>query len=192
MLASFSILVASFFAGFAAAQTNGTTFDPSSVPLSMRNSWCNGEINTCGTLCGGHTSNNNCSGTDLTYDCTCSSNNSAPGLQYYMQSLPFFICQKSFDLCIAAHPDDSAGQSACNTTYVCGTLNASDANVATTSSASPSSTGTPTSTVATASSTGTTSPSASATGKSAAIKVGQDYGLGVLVAGLFAVLRFAL
>ncbi|MCJ1340659.1 hypothetical protein MMC09_005955 [Bachmanniomyces sp. S44760] len=186
MKAYVALLVIPLLANFAAAQsTSNSTIDPNSVPLTERNSWCNGEVNTCGMLCGGKTVANNCSGSDLTYTCTCMSNNSAPGLAFYMGTLPTFICNTQFGACIAAHPNDLAGQQQCNQTYVCGNLNASSVPVATSTSSSSSS--------MSATASPTTSPSASASAKSnMALKVGQDYGMGLFAAGALAVLGLAL
>jgi hypothetical protein len=37
----------------------------------------------------------------LNWECTCSSNSSAPGLQYYTQTMPTFICESLFAQCIS-------------------------------------------------------------------------------------------
>ena len=128
----------------------------------------------------------------LTVSCTCSSNNSAPGLPYYIGSLTSFICQQAKGDCLATNAGDLSSQQACNTQFVCATLNASDAAIAaTTSSSSMASTSTQAS--ATGSSSGTSSAaSASTTAKSFAIKVGQDYGMGIVAAGLMAVFKVLL
>lgn len=54
-----------------------------------------------------------CQQETLKYDCKCASNSSAPGLQYYTETLPTFICKELFGQCIAAHPNDADGQNAC-------------------------------------------------------------------------------
>ncbi|MCJ1253266.1 hypothetical protein MMC24_001077 [Lignoscripta atroalba] len=187
MVSSIAILFTSLLAGFVAAQGNNITIDPNSVSLTERNSWCNGQVNTCGMLCGGQVDANNCTGSDLTYSCLCASNHSAPALSLYLETLPFRICQSAFGKCITDHPDDRAGQDQCKQTYVCGTLNASMAQIATTSSASSAM---PTSTMASATgSSGMSTPSATT---NLAVKFGQDYGVGVLVAAVFAVVGMAL
>lgn len=37
----------------------------------------------------------------LKWDCTCASNSSAPGLQYYTQTVPTFICQELLNECVS-------------------------------------------------------------------------------------------
>jgi len=81
---------------------------------------------------------------------------------------------------------DLTGQRRCNVTYVCGGANASQASTApATTSSAPSST-------ATGSTTGTAGAPASTTTKSAAIRIGQEYGLGLLILAMGAVFSFAL
>lgn len=50
---------------------------------------------------------------ELTFDCTCASNSSAPGLQYYTQTLPTFICQQLFSSCIQTNAGNADGQDDC-------------------------------------------------------------------------------
>jgi len=49
--------------------------------------WCTGEQNTCATLCANNPKANDCDPATLAFNCLCQ-NNSAPGLQYYLQSMP--------------------------------------------------------------------------------------------------------
>ncbi|KAK3902879.1 hypothetical protein C8A05DRAFT_33380, partial [Staphylotrichum tortipilum] len=71
----------------ATAQTTNFTINPGAVKPSIRSDWCNAEYNTCGKLCSGNPTANDCDVNTLEYVCTCS-NGSAPGLQYYIQSMP--------------------------------------------------------------------------------------------------------
>ncbi|RFU30014.1 hypothetical protein B7463_g6302, partial [Scytalidium lignicola] len=139
-----SIVAVALLAGFTAAQSNSnTTLDPNSVELNTRVSWCSGEINTCGTLCSGATTNNDCDTNTLTFNCTCAANNSAPGLQYYTQTMPTFICEQIFQNCIVAGENDAAAQRLCtqNEAKNCGHLNPENFTaVPSSSSAAPSST----------------------------------------------------
>ena len=121
---------------------------------------------------------------DLTYSCTCTSNHSSPALQYYLGSLINFICHRSLGDCYATHAGDLTGQKQCNNTFICSDIKA-EAQAASSSSASSSVAS------ATATSSSTSSPSASAT-KSAALKVGQDYGMGILVVTVLGMFGFAL
>jgi predicted exporter len=61
----------------------------------------------------------------LTFDCTCASNNSAPGLQYYTQTLPTFICQQLYANCIQTNAGNADGQDECksNIQKLCATQN---------------------------------------------------------------------
>ena len=122
--------------------------------------------------------------TDLTYSCTCTSNHSAPALQYYAGSLINFICHRSLGDCFASHANDLAGQKQCNSTFTCSDIKA-EAQAASSSSASSSAAS------ATATSSSTSSPSPSAT-KSAALKIGQDYGMGILAVAVLGMFGFAL
>ncbi|KAM0299229.1 hypothetical protein ACHAPM_007993 [Fusarium culmorum] len=77
------------------------TIDPNSVDLTTRSGWCGAQQNTCDTLCSDNTDKNNCNDDTLNWECTCSSNSSAPGLQYYTQTMPTFICENLFAQCIS-------------------------------------------------------------------------------------------
>lgn len=61
----------------------------------------------------------------LVYACSCRSNNSAPGLQYYTQTMPTFICNELFGQCNKQKVRDAQGQQACiqNIRNRCGTVN---------------------------------------------------------------------
>lgn len=49
----------------------------------------------------------------MTYDCKCGGNSSAPGLQYYTQTMPTFICQTHMSQCIEQNVGSQNGQKAC-------------------------------------------------------------------------------
>jgi len=192
MLALTTLLFTSLLAGFAAAQN--FTFDPTQIPLSTKNQWCLSETNTCPLLCGGDsdTAGNDCDGTTLTYNCTCT-NGSAPDLAAYTNTLPFLICQSAYGECIAARPNDADGQTECKNQFVCGSLNPNNVTAAasSTSSSASSTTSAASTTSATAAST-TASASATATKSSLAISIGHEYGFGLLLAGLFAAIGLLL
>ncbi|KAF8858072.1 hypothetical protein BDZ45DRAFT_726220 [Acephala macrosclerotiorum] len=172
------------FLAFAAgvfAQTTNTTIDPSSVSLTLRSQWCEAETNTCGTLCSGDYANNTCSPDTLAYSCTCAANNSAPGLQYYKETMPTFICEQVFTNCIAANAGDAAAQNLCNTNEQnnCGHLDPANFTAAvTTTSASSSAT-----TSASAASGSATSTSTSK-GAGATMAAMRNLGTGAFAVGV--------
>ncbi|RDW88870.1 hypothetical protein BP6252_00902 [Coleophoma cylindrospora] len=129
-----SVLAILVFIGFTIAQSGGTTanstIDPNSISLSTRSSWCASQLNTCGTLCSGSTASNTCDPctnsreTSLDYGCTCSANNSVPGVIYYMQTIPTFICEQIYSNCISDNQNNAEGQLTCinNESTNCGHL----------------------------------------------------------------------
>ncbi|KAJ0151906.1 hypothetical protein CTA2_294, partial [Colletotrichum tanaceti] len=128
--------------------------------------------------------------TTLEYSCICP-NGSAPGLEYYEQTMPTFICTKAFEDCIAANVGDRAGQTNCTEGIrsQCGTLNAqADEASPTTTSASASATNTPTGT-GNADAAATTAPSSASSSAWAAPTANPArYGNAAAIAaiGLFA------
>ncbi|KAI1328910.1 hypothetical protein F5Y16DRAFT_367607 [Xylariaceae sp. FL0255] len=144
------------------------TIDPNEVSASTRSSWCSAEQNSCSLLCGGVVEVNDCTASNLQYACTCS-NGSAPGLQYYEDTMPTFICQQAYQDCLNENPNNESAQANCTTTIEdnCGTLDPSKVSGSggssgglTTSSASPTSS-TPSTSTSTPSSTSTTSTTSS-------------------------------
>ncbi|KAK3941517.1 hypothetical protein QBC46DRAFT_258585 [Diplogelasinospora grovesii] len=119
------------------AAQNNFTINPAEVDPTTRSQWCNAEFNTCGILCGQSASANDCDATSLNYTCLCS-NNSAPGLQYYTQTMPTFICQQAYSDCNKANVGDSIAQAKCKTDIQakCGTLDPSQAQISSPSSSS--------------------------------------------------------
>jgi hypothetical protein len=88
------------------------TIDPNSVTDLEKGQWCRAQYDTCETLCSDNTNSNDCTTSDLSWDCTCASNNSMPGLEYYTQTMPTFICMELYAQCVAA-TDDSRVQDEC-------------------------------------------------------------------------------
>jgi len=166
--------------------------DDTTVSQGTRDSWCNGQLTSCGKLCGGQTSvPSHCDSRTLNYTCLCSSNSSAPALEYYQDTIPWYECTNLNGKCVASHANDLAGQEACNVTYVCGNIDITNAKIAaaTTSgaAASASQTGSPSSS-STASATKAAASSATSKAAAAALMIGEQYGLSILGAGLFAVM----
>jgi len=204
MLFTSLVAVVAVFLGAVAAQnsTSNITIDPNSIDPNLRASWCTGQRSACSELCDGDAPTNLCTPDTLTYSCLCT-NGSSPDLQDYINTLPDYICEAAFAQCIAAHPNDLAGQTACNTDIKvhCGFLDLANFTAApssssaapSTSSSAASSTAAPAAT--TGSSTGSaTAASASATksGAAVALSVGQSYGAGALAAGAIAAFGYLL
>ncbi|KAH6604751.1 hypothetical protein Trco_006458 [Trichoderma cornu-damae] len=101
------------------------TIDPGSVAQQQRAVWCQAQTNTCQVLCDNNADQNDCNQATLKYDCTCASNHSAPGLQYYTQTLPTFICQQLYATCIQNNAGNQDGQDDCknNIQKLCATTN---------------------------------------------------------------------
>ncbi|KAF7540914.1 hypothetical protein G7Z17_g12096 [Cylindrodendrum hubeiense] len=106
------------------------TIDPGTVETQERATWCQAQTNTCSLLCDNDTEENGCTQGDLSWECTCSSNSSAPGLQYYTQTVPTFICQELYSQCITTNAGDSTLQEECVTNIqdLCATQNPPDAD----------------------------------------------------------------
>lgn len=122
----------SILCGLAMAQSTSmantgpnSTIVPSSIDLTLRSQWCQGQTNTCGTLCSGDVMDNDCDPDSLEYKCTCNANSSSPGLIYYKETMPTFICETIFNQCIKAGEDSQAAQVLCteNEKKNCGHLN---------------------------------------------------------------------
>jgi len=129
---------------------------------------------------------------DLSYHCTCQ-NGTAPGLQYYTQTIYSFVCQQAFNDCNLQNVGNKTGQDACVTNIQdnCGTLDPTKF-VPTTSSSSTATTSSPTATGAPSS-----SPTASGTGAAASSSSSHaaaptaaylGNGAAVVAAGIFAAL----
>ncbi|OAQ72856.1 PCI domain-containing protein [Pochonia chlamydosporia 170] len=117
----FSAALVALAAASAQAQTKynytselDMTIDPNTVPQTERATWCQGQTNTCRLLCNADAAVNSCSESTLKWNCTCSSNSSTPGIQYYKQTMPFYICQALFSQCITTNAGNAQGQDVCN------------------------------------------------------------------------------
>ncbi|KAL2066880.1 hypothetical protein VTL71DRAFT_1304 [Oculimacula yallundae] len=96
-----------------AQETLPTTIDVNAVSAATRSTWCLGQLKTCNILCNGGIKDNDCNKDTLDFTCTCASNSSSPGLQYYQNSIPTFICEFTFQTCISASAGDASAQAAC-------------------------------------------------------------------------------
>jgi hypothetical protein len=191
MFVKLAVAVA-LLASFVAAQSSSpfgpnTTFDPSTIDPTLRSQWCEAEFNTCKILCSNANSENTCNSTSLNYTCTCSANNSAPGLQYFTQTMPTFICEEEFSICNANAVNDAnsaQAQAQCKSTEqtTCGQLN--PANFTASAPSTASSTGSPT---ASGSSTGSSATSSSSKAAAATMAAVRNFGTGAFAVGAAAV-----
>ncbi|KAI1382346.1 hypothetical protein F4677DRAFT_23796 [Hypoxylon crocopeplum] len=140
----------------AQANSNSTfKIDPATVDISDRVSWCQGEQDSCNTICG-NAINNDCSIDTLDFTCVCPGGN-APDMNVYMNAMPWFVCERLQSDCITQTENNAAGQRNCTSTYGdnCGTESVADhagegasSTTSSSSSASPSGTATGASTSA--------------------------------------------
>ncbi|KAI0409778.1 hypothetical protein F4802DRAFT_1212 [Xylaria palmicola] len=118
--------------------------EPTSVPLSTRDNWCQQEKSSCPLICnqlapGGYQVNE-CDPMALTYGCVCNGG-SSPNLSEYSLTLPFFICQEWGNQCVTGCAGNSACASDCRQNHPCGALNPTRVNETTSSSSTPTETG---------------------------------------------------
>ncbi|PSR91930.1 hypothetical protein BD289DRAFT_452069 [Coniella lustricola] len=130
----------------AAQNATEFTINVTSIDTATRNTWCIAQTNTCDELCADAAVGNSC---DL--------NGSAPGLQYYTQTIDYFVCEEAYSECITEYENDQQEQANCTTSIgdKCGTLDPSEA------STSDSSSTTTAASSATAAASGTSGSSAS-------------------------------
>ncbi|KAI0395135.1 hypothetical protein F5Y17DRAFT_225813 [Xylariaceae sp. FL0594] len=130
MFAARVALVALSAVGFVSAQSNSnSTFkiDPATVNDLDKSIWCNGQQDSCQTLCGSvaNLKKNDCDTSlqvTLNFVCECVGDN-YPDMNKYTNTMPYYVCQRLFNNCIVAHENDAAGQKNCTSTYMdhCGT-----------------------------------------------------------------------
>ncbi|TKA79773.1 hypothetical protein B0A55_03299 [Friedmanniomyces simplex] len=219
MFYSTLLLATTALTGLVSAQNYSTSgpisVTASSVPYDTRLSWCRAQQNSCPQICGGQAYPNNCDSNTLNYTCTCSNGNS-PNISNYDQTIPSFVCAQWKIDCVAAHPNDLTGQTAC-LSITCGSMNASSGSTtsssasgsasstasstggvvaggASSSAAASSATGSsaPSSSGGSASSTASSSAAAASSSSSAALNVAMNYGTGILATAMLAFFGFAL
>ncbi|KAI1397653.1 hypothetical protein F4819DRAFT_74488 [Hypoxylon fuscum] len=171
-----------------AAQANSnSTFkiDPSQVDISDRVAWCQGEQDSCGTLCGAVV-NNDCLIDSLDFTCVCQGG-SEPDMNLYMNTMPWFVCERLQSDCITSTENNAAGQKNCTSTFgdKCGTEAVADHAGEGASSGSSSSSATPSGT-ATA---GSSSAASTSSSQAAAVPTNVQYlgnGAAAVALGVFA------
>ncbi|KAI9866637.1 MAG: hypothetical protein M1813_001189 [Trichoglossum hirsutum] len=177
------------FVGFAASQT----IDPSTVPIALRSNWCLAQTTSCPLICLQTPGNsespqqNTCDAPTLSFSCVCS-NGATPNATEYSQTIPYFICTESNNECVNNCGGNSGCQSACRTSHPCGAQDPQRVNITSTSTFAAKTgvaTGTGKDDYA-GFGTSTSAPGGKKNGGPAAIDLGQSYGAGLVMAGVFA------
>lgn len=122
----------------------------------------------------------------MAYTCNCASNGTAPGLQYYLGTIPTFVCNQLFDVCNAKNAGVASAQAKCLSDQKanCGTLDSTKGDFSTTSSSAAPTTTTSAAGGADAAATPTEATSSTSTGAAATMMAAAgNYGSGLLVAG---------
>ncbi|KAK4105433.1 hypothetical protein N658DRAFT_503578 [Parathielavia hyrcaniae] len=172
------------------AAAQNFTIDPSKVEPVQKSEWCGAQYNSCKELCDNRLTKNECDPTSLAYSCICS-NGTAPGLQYYIHTIPTFVCDQAYADCIAANINSAKAQDGCKTNIKekCGTLDPAESNAGSgsaSSSAAPSGTNAPSQTSASGQNAASTSTSTAAAAATNMAYIGN--GVAVVAAGVFAAL----
>jgi len=178
------------------------TIDPSSVNITVRQTWCTDQMASCPLIClqlpgtSGTPQANSCSATDLSYSCVCS-NGMQPNASEYSQTIPYFECTTFNIQCVDACPQgDATCAQNCNTAHPCGAQYPVRVNLSTvtTSTMAATTTGAGSASTGTGAAQFTTglggSPAPSASGSStsssvrtATIGFGKKFGFAVVAAG---------
>ncbi|KAJ5463294.1 hypothetical protein N7475_008238 [Penicillium sp. IBT 31633x] len=174
-----------FILASAAVMVNGQ-FDPSSVPYSTREAWCNSQTSACPLLClqlpgaSGTPTTNTCEATDLQYECLCS-NGVSPNATEYSQTIPYYTCTENNNQCVLGCDGNSVCQNNCRVDNPCGAQDPKRVNVTTTAkktTASATATQTPVDTLVNGAN--------SAAPRMVSVDMSHVYGLCVLVGGFVA------
>lgn len=125
------IFTALSFSSVAFAAIGNYTVDPEQIDTSTRVNWCDSQFNTCNQLCnvgGGGTKTDRCEPSTLEYTCLCN-NGTAPGLEYYEDSMEYNKCKYRYSLCIVDNEGSQADQALCDTEIgdTCGDIPVSEA-----------------------------------------------------------------
>ncbi|KAM5446187.1 hypothetical protein MaudCBS49596_006740 [Microsporum audouinii] len=188
-----ALLAAAAIARVASAQA----VDPDSVDEATREQWCLAQQTSCPLIClqlPGTTETpaaNDCDPSNLTFDCTCS-NGKMPNATEYSQTIPYFICTESNNICVKNCNGNHACQSACREDHPCGAQNPGRPNTTatpTTTASQTSSTSASSGAVYTGFGDGSTSsdtPKKGMAGHQALLNAGQLYGMAVVATGFLA------
>lgn len=200
MRSTSTLALALAFAGLTLSQQQ-YSIDPNSVPLATRQSWCDSQTTQCPLLClqmpgnSASMSSNTCDPKTLTYSCTCASG-ASPNATEYSQTLPFYICQEWGNQCVKGCGQNNVCSNDCRANHPCGAQSPTRLNSSTlTSTRGPTGSGTANSAGATTTGPaltgfgGAAATTTAAGGKgaaTAAMNLGQSYGLAIVFAGFFA------
>ncbi|MCJ1320266.1 hypothetical protein MMC15_005604 [Xylographa vitiligo] len=181
------------------------TIDPSSVNITVRQTWCTDQMASCPLIClqlpgtSGTPEANTCSATDLSYSCVCS-NGVQPNASEYSQTIPYFECTTFNTQCIAACPQgDATCAQNCNTAHPCGAQYPVRVNLTTTTTSTIAATATDPGSASTGTGAaqfttglgGSPAPSASGSSTSSSVRAatigfGQQFGFAVVATGFLA------
>ncbi|KAH7123809.1 hypothetical protein B0J11DRAFT_529966 [Dendryphion nanum] len=191
---SFLTLAVAALSGIVAAQY---TIDPETVRQSDRDAWCQNQKSQCPLIClqqPGVTSlstvSNTCDSKTLAYSCVCS-NNVAPNITEYSQTIPYYICTQWGSNCVKACGNVNTCQDACRKDHPCGAQSPQPPNssILAATSASQTAAGAAQSTLPPASGWGGSAATSTPNKPGAATtmaNLGQSYGLAVVFASVFA------
>ncbi|KAF4555816.1 Hypothetical protein D9617_2g057800 [Elsinoe fawcettii] len=189
-----SFLALGVFSGLVSAQYN---INPTSVPQSLRQYWCDSQITQCPLIClqyNGSTGAiaNDCDASNLSYECVCSTGIS-PNSSEYSQTLPYFVCTEWGNQCVTACGGSSSCADDCRTKHPCGARNPTRVNStsASTMAATGSTSGSATQTFG-AFGSASSSSFATASFKASYASVGNSFGFILVASGLVGGLAFLL
>ncbi|KAF2118416.1 hypothetical protein BDV96DRAFT_488613 [Lophiotrema nucula] len=175
------------------------TIDPSSVPDSLRQTWCDNQKSQCPLICLQQpdvttltTITNDCDPDTLVYSCVCE-NNVAPNITQYTQTIPYYVCTEWGNQCVTnCGMNNNECANNCRADHPCGAQapnkpNTTASSTTSTASATGSATGGSESIPVTGllGATATSSPNNKGAA-SAMLNLGQSYGMAVVFAGVFA------
>jgi len=186
-----SFAVATVLTGLASI-VGSQSIDPTSVPLSTRDSWCQDQKNSCPLLClqtanSAATTSNTCDPATLDWTCVCT-NGQTPNETEYSLTIPFHVCQEYGNQCVTACGQNNACSNNCRTQFTCGAADPTKINSTSSSTGTSTASSGKTSSSGFSSFGGSGSDSGSSGGKSTGsiVQVGQSLGLGLVVAGVMA------
>jgi hypothetical protein len=115
-------------------------FNPALVNSTDAFNWCNAQLLSCPLICG-KASANQCNPVEFTWDCVCA-NGTTPDCTRFYETLPYFICEATYQQCFAAHPNNLTAQGICIEDEKCAyepipTLGAASPGSSTTTSSTP-------------------------------------------------------
>ncbi|KAL2018579.1 hypothetical protein VTK56DRAFT_621 [Thermocarpiscus australiensis] len=163
--------------------------DPKSVSMSERKNWCNDQTSSCPTICLQTTTGpplvNTCDPETLTYGCVCS-DNKQPNMSEYTLTLPYHVCMRWGDQCVAACGSDNICAASCRQDHPCGAQHPTLVNSTKTSTMPATSTAAATSQVFSGLADGSQGNVGGGDSAAGALRFGSSYGIAVVAAGLFA------